>query len=144
MRAVIQRACGAKVSVNDQVVGEFSGPGLVILLGVTHEDPPPDAQTLAHPIAHLRIMAEERSLLDVGGSALAISQFTLYANTSKGRRPSWNGAAPGPIAEPLFDHFCMELSRLGVPVQTGVFGADMQVTLTNDGPVTLILESSTP
>ena len=134
---------GASVTVDGEVVGEFEGAGLVILLGVTHDDSPSDAETLAHKIAHLRIMAEERSLIDCGGSALAISQFTLYADTKKGRRPSWGAAAPGPIAEPLYEHFCRALAELGVPVAKGVFGADMKVLLCNDGPVTLILDTST-
>lgn len=134
---------GASVTVDGEVVGEFEGAGLVILLGVTHDDSPSDAETLAHKIAHLRIMAEERSLIDCGGSALAISQFTLYADTKKGRRPSWGAAAPGPIAEPLYEHFCQALAELGVPVAKGVFGADMKVLLCNDGPVTLILDTST-
>lgn len=142
MRAVIQRSLGAKVTVNERVVGEFTGPGLVILLGITHEDTTQDAEDLAHKIAHLRIMAEERSLLDCGGSALAISQFTLYADTKKGRRPSWSAAAPGAVAEPLYEHFCFSLATLGVPVAKGAFGADMHVELSNDGPVTLILETA--
>lgn len=141
MRAVIQRALGASVTVDGDTVGEFEGPGLVILLGVTHDDEPADAETLAHKIAHLRIMTEEKSLIDCGGSALAISQFTLYADTKKGRRPSWSAAAPGHLAEPLYDHFCTTLADLGVPVAKGVFGADMKVQLCNDGPVTLVLET---
>lgn len=132
---------GAGVTVDGEIVGEFDGPGLVILLGVTHEDSRGDAETLAHKIAHLRIMAEEKSLIDAGGSALAISQFTLYADTKKGRRPSWGAAAPGPVAEPLYEHFCHSLADLGIPVAMGVFGADMKVQLCNDGPVTLLLET---
>lgn len=133
---------GASVTVDRKIVGEFEGPGLVILLGVTHEDSPNDAELLAHKVAHLRIMAEERSLIDCGGSALAISQFTLYADTRKGRRPSWGAAAPGTVAEPLYEHFCQALADLGVPVAKGVFGADMKVQLCNDGPVTLILDTT--
>ncbi len=123
-------------------MGTFSGPGLVILLGVTHDDTRQDAEDLAYKIANLRIMAEERSLVDCGGSALAISQFTLYADTKKGRRPSWSAAAPGPVAEPLYEHFCSALATLGIPVAKGAFGADMHVELSNDGPVTLILETA--
>lgn len=141
MRAVIQRASRASVSVDGQIVGEFEGPGLVILLGVTHTDTASDAEKLAHKIAQLRIMRSEQSLIDAGGSALVVSQFTLYANTTKGRRPSWGAAAPGPIAEPLYEHFCSTLALTGVPVARGVFGADMGIDLVNDGPVTLIIDS---
>lgn len=122
-------------------MGSFNGPGLVVLLGITHDDQPKDAEALASKIAHLRIMRTERSLLEAAGSALVVSQFTLYANTAKGRRPSWGAAAPGPVAEPLYEYFCSALAQTGVPVSRGRFGADMNVELVNDGPVTLILES---
>ena len=141
MRAVIQRAFGASVSVDGEIIGSFDGSGLVILLGVTHSDSTDTATALAQKIAHLRIMTGERSVLDSGGQALVVSQFTLYADTKKGRRPSWGDAAPGPVAQPLYEHFCEELAAVGVRVSRGAFGADMRVTLTNDGPVTLIVEA---
>lgn len=141
MRAVIQRCVSARVIVNEQIIGELSGPGLVVLLGVTHDDSPGDAEALARKIANLRIMREERSLLNSGGGALVISQFTLYADTRKGRRPSWGQAAPGPVAEPLYEKFCVALETEGVSVARGKFGAEMAIDLVNDGPVTLLLES---
>lgn len=141
MRAVLQRCTTARVVVDEQVIGELSGPGLVVLLGVTHDDSHSDAEALARKIANLRIMREERSLLDSGGGALVISQFTLYADTRKGRRPSWGQAAPGTVAEPLYEQFCVALETAGVWVARGKFGAEMAVDLVNDGPVTLFLES---
>jgi D-tyrosyl-tRNA(Tyr) deacylase len=141
VRAVIQRASSASVSVNGKVTGQLDAPGLVVLLGVSHADTVPMAAALAAKIYNLRILAGERSCADVGAPLLVISQFTLYADTSKGRRPSWQGAAPGPVAEPLVTAFADELRALGARVQTGVFGAHMQVALVNDGPVTLILEA---
>jgi D-tyrosyl-tRNA(Tyr) deacylase len=127
--------------VNGKVTGQLDAPGLVVLLGVIHADTVPMAAALAAKIYNLRILAGERSCADVGAPLLVISQFTLYADTSKGRRPSWQGAAPGPVAEPLVTAFADELRALGARVQTGVFGAHMQVALVNDGPVTLILEA---
>ena len=112
-----------------------------MLLGVTHEDTAEDARQLAAKIARLRIMTGERSVDEIGGGVLAISQFTLFADTRKGRRPSWGGAAPGPVAEPLYDAFCAAVESTGVPVERGVFGADMAVELVNDGPVTIVLDS---
>jgi D-tyrosyl-tRNA(Tyr) deacylase len=141
VRAVIQRASSASVSVNGKVAGQLDAPGLVVLLGVSHADTVPMAAALATKIYNLRILAGERSCADVGAPLLVISQFTLYADTSKGRRPSWQGAAPGPVAEPLVIAFADELRALGARVETGVFGAHMQVALVNDGPVTLILEA---
>jgi D-tyrosyl-tRNA(Tyr) deacylase len=121
-------------------VGSIDQPGLVVLVGVTHTDTRQTAAGLARKIYHLRILAGERSCADTGAPLLVISQFTLYAETRKGRRPTWQAAAPGPVAEPLVEQFTAALRELGARVQTGVFGADMQVSLVNDGPVTLILE----
>jgi len=141
MRALLQRVERAAVSVEARTVGEI-GVGLLVLLGVTHDDSPTDAAVLAAKVHTLRILRDERSLADTpGAAALVVSQFTLYADTRKGRRPSWSAAAPGPVAAPLVTAFCNELRVRGVPVETGVFGADMQVELINDGPVTLLLES---
>jgi D-tyrosyl-tRNA(Tyr) deacylase len=140
MRAVIQRASSAAVTVDGQVVGRLPAPGLVVLVGVTHTDGPATAAALARKIYHLRILDAERSCAEIGAPLLVVSQFTLYADTSKGRRPSWQAAAPGPVAEPLVRAFADALRDLGGRVQTGEFGAKMQVELVNDGPVTLILE----
>lgn len=141
MRAVLQRVTRARVSVDGAVVGEITRPGMVVLVGATHDDGPAQVELIARKIADLRIMRDEQSLVDVGGPVLVISQFTLYADTRKGRRPSWNGAAPGPMAEPLVDALVAALRSRGLEVATGVFGADMAVELVNDGPVTLIVES---
>ena len=122
-------------------VGFLPRPGLVVLVGVTHSDTPEIAASLARKIYHLRILPGERSCAETSAPLLVISQFTLYADTSRGRRPTWLAAAPGPVAEPLVAAFADALRGLGADVQTGVFGADMQVTLVNDGPVTLILEA---
>lgn len=140
MRAVLQRVTAASVDVVGETVGSIE-TGLVVLLGVTHDDTDAQARALAEKIHQLRILRDEQSLATTGGGALVISQFTLYADTRKGRRPSWNAAAPGSVAEPLYERFCDHLSALGVTVATGVFGADMAVTLTNDGPVTLIVDA---
>ncbi len=128
------------MSVAGSVVSSLPRPGLVVLVGVTHSDTPSAAGALARKIFHLRILHGEKSCADASAPLLVISQFTLYADTTKGRRPSWQAAAPGPVAEPLVDEFTAALRGLGAEVQTGVFGADMQVQLVNDGPVTLILE----
>jgi D-aminoacyl-tRNA deacylase len=140
VRAVIQRASSASVTVGGKIVGELPEPGLVVLLGVTHTDTPAIAAALASKVYNLRILADEKSCADLGAPLLVISQFTLYADTSKGRRPSWQAAAPGPVAETLVGAFTAALAALGAPVQTGVFGAQMQVALVNDGPVTLVLD----
>ncbi|MDD9207217.1 D-aminoacyl-tRNA deacylase [Georgenia sp. 10Sc9-8] len=140
MRAVLQRVARASVRVDDEVVGELTRPGLVALVGVTHADTPAEAEKLARRIADLRILREERSVSDVGAAVLVVSQFTLYADVRKGRRPSWGRAAPAGVAEPLVEAVVTALRALGVPVETGVFGADMVVELVNDGPVTLVLE----
>jgi D-aminoacyl-tRNA deacylase len=122
-------------------VGFLPRPGLVVLVGVTHSDTPEIAASLARKIYHLRILSGERSCAEASAPLLVISQFTLYADTSKGRRPTWLAAAPRPVAEPLVAAFADALRGLGADVQTGEFGADMQVMLVNDGPVTLILEA---
>lgn len=141
MRAVIQRASEARVEVAGAVVGRLSSAGLVVLVGVTHSDTAQVAAALARKVYHLRILRGEMSCADTGAPLLVISQFTLYADTRKGRRPTWQAAAPGPVAEPLVTAFADALKELGAGVETGVFGADMQVMLVNDGPVTLILEA---
>ena len=140
MRAVLQRALQASVSVGGTVVGALPRPGLVVLVGVTHSDTTAAAAALARKIFYLRVLRDEKSCADVSAPLLIISQFTLYGETSKGRRPTWQAAAPGPVAEPLVGAFIAALRELGASVQTGVFGADMQVELINDGPVTLIVE----
>ena len=141
MRAVIQRVTRAQVSIDGEVVGKI-GPGLCVLVGVTHEDGSAQVATVARKIAQLRIMDEEQSVQETGGSVLVISQFTLYGKTKKGRRPSWVEAAPGPVAEPLVDAVVQTLrSEYDLPVETGLFGANMQVELVNDGPVTVLVEA---
>lgn len=140
VRAVVQRVSEAQVSVEGEVVGRLDGAGLCVLVGVTHDDTPDHARRLATKVYDLRVLAGERSAAEVGAPLLVISQFTLYANTDKGRRPTWNAAAPGPIAEPLVDLVVETLRARGAVVATGRFGADMAVSLVNDGPVTLIIE----
>ena len=140
MRAVLQRVTSAGVSVDGQVVGAIDRPGLVALVGVTHDDGPAQVEALARKISELRILPDERSVLDEGAPVLVVSQFTLYADTRKGRRPSWNTAAPGAVAEPLVDAVVEALRLRGVQVATGRFGAMMEVTIVNDGPVTLIVD----
>jgi D-tyrosyl-tRNA(Tyr) deacylase len=141
VRAVVQRVTSASVSVDGEVVGAIDRPGLVVLVGVTHDDGPEQVERLSRKVAELRILRGERSALDAAAPVLLISQFTLYADTRKGRRPSWSAAAPGPVAEPLVEAFAAALRARGLEVATGRFGADMAVTLTNDGPVTLVLEA---
>ncbi len=140
MRLVVQRASQASVEVNGATVGVLPRPGLVVLVGVTHSDTADVAAALARKVYYLRILRDEKSCADTGAPLLVISQFTLYAETRKGRRPTWQAAAPGPVAEPLVTAFADALRELGGSVQTGLFGADMQVMLVNDGPVTLILD----
>ena len=140
MRAVLQRVTRAQVTVEGEVVGAI-GPGLVALVGATHDDGPDQVALIVRKIAELRIMRDEQSVTDVGGGVLVVSQFTLYADTRKGRRPSWNGAARGPVAEPLVEQVAAGLSERGIPVETGRFGAMMEVELVNDGPVTILLEA---
>ena len=140
MRAVAQRVSEASVSVDGAVIGTIDGPGLLVLVGVTHDDTAEKASKLAAKLWGMRILEGEKSCSDLGAPLLVVSQFTLYADTSKGRRPSWNNAAPGPVAEPLVDAVVAELRALGATVETGKFGADMKVALVNDGPVTIILD----
>ena len=141
MRLVVQRVSSARVEVSDEVVGAIDRPGLLILVGVTHDDQPVTAERLAQKIWTLRILRGEKSCQEEDAPILAVSQFTLYADIRKGRRPSWSAAAPRAISEPLIEAFVSSLRLLGAEVATGVFGAEMQVSLTNDGPVTLILDS---
>lgn len=151
MRAVVQRASRACVTVDGDVVSSFDGPGLVALVGVTHDDGPEQVATIARKIAELRLFPApqddpaagvgEVSALDIGAQVIVVSQFTLYADTTKGRRPSWNGAAPGSVAEPLVDAVVADLRGRGLTVGTGRFGAHMEVELVNDGPVTIILDA---
>ncbi len=144
MRALVQRVSQASVDVDGEPVARI-GPGVVVLVGVTHGDTEAQASWLARKVAGLRIFEDAEgkmnaSLLDVGGEALVVSQFTLYADARKGRRPSFTNAAPPEVAEPLVEHFAQALRAAGVPVQTGVFGAHMLVRIYNDGPVTILLE----
>jgi D-tyrosyl-tRNA(Tyr) deacylase len=142
VRILVQRVTSASVTVDGVVVGaiESDGQGLLALVGVTHDDDVGKAQRLAEKLWRLRILDEERSAADVNAPILVISQFTLYANTTKGRRPTWNAAAAGAVAEPLVNAFADALRALGAHVETGVFGAHMAVELVNDGPVTVQLE----
>jgi D-aminoacyl-tRNA deacylase len=145
MKVVMQRAKDATVSVESEVKGKIT-KGLMLLVGVTHEDTEKDADYLAEKIVHLRVFEDENekmnlSLMDTGGSILSISQFTLYGDTKKGRRPNFMEAAKPEQAKRLYDYFNSKLESLGVNVQTGIFGAMMDVTFTNDGPVTLVLDS---
>ncbi|MEW1546177.1 D-aminoacyl-tRNA deacylase [Streptomyces tsukubensis] len=144
MRAVVQRVDGASVDVTDEsgtrTVGEITGEGLCVLVGVTHEDTPEQAERLARKLWSLRILEDEKSCSDVDAPLLVISQFTLYGDARKGRRPTWNAAAPGPVAEPLVDEVVARLRALGARVETGRFGASMRVSLTNQGPFTVLLE----
>jgi D-aminoacyl-tRNA deacylase len=142
MRVLVQRVCDASVSVDGEVVGAIrpGSQGLLAFVGVTHSDDADKARRLAEKLWQLRILAEEQSATTVNAPILVISQFTLYADTAKGRRPSWNAAAPAAVAEPLVTAFAEALRSLGATVETGVFGANMQVELINDGPVTVLLE----
>lgn len=139
MRAVVSRVTSAQVTVDGLVVGQIAA-GLLVLIGVTHSDTAATAGRMAAKVAGLRILREERSALDLGAPVLLVSQFTLYGDTGKGRRPSWIAAAPGPVAQPLVDAVADELRRLGLDVQTGVFGAEMRVASVNDGPFTVLLD----
>jgi D-tyrosyl-tRNA(Tyr) deacylase len=139
VRAVAQRVTQASVTVDGQVIGAIDEPGLLVLVGVTHDDTPEKARKLAAKLWGLRILDGE-SCSDACAPLLVVSQFTLYAETAKGRRPTWNNAAPGPVAEPLVTAVAQELRALGARVETGLFGADMKVALVNDGPVTIIIE----
>jgi D-tyrosyl-tRNA(Tyr) deacylase len=139
MRAVVQRVTRASVSADGSPSGEI-GTGLVVLLGITHDDTAEKAQRMAAKLHTLRILRDEQSVADTGGGMLVVSQFTLYGDARKGRRPTWNAAAPGEVAEPIYDAFCDALRDLGVEVAEGVFGAHMEIALTNDGPTTLVVD----
>ena len=142
MRVLVQRVTSAAVRVDGSVVGAVrpDTQGLLALVGVTHGDDPGGARRMAEKLWQLRILDNEKSASDIGAPILVVSQFTLYANTVKGRRPSWNAAAPAAVAEPLVERFAEALRALGAVVETGVFGAHMEVELVNDGPVTVLLE----
>jgi D-tyrosyl-tRNA(Tyr) deacylase len=141
MRAVVQRVSEASVTVDGKVVGALEDAGLVVLLGVTHGDGAEQVAWMARKVWGLRVLPGEKSASDVGAALLVVSQFTVYADVRKGRRPSWSAAAPGEVSEPIYEAFCAELESLGARVERGVFGADMQVALVNDGPVTLVVDS---
>ena len=141
MRAVLQRVTSASVTVAGETVGAIDGVGLLVYLGVTHDDGPADVAWIARKIWDLRILRDEQSASDIAAPVLVVSQFTLYGDARKGRRPTWQAAAPGPVSEPLYDAVCAALRDLGARVETGAFGADMQVSSVNDGPITMILES---
>ena len=136
----MQRAAGAEVRVGGERVSGFDGEGLVVLLGVTHDDGDEQVAWTAAKVATLRALDGERSVLDAGAPVLVVSQFTLYGDARKGRRPTWQAAAPGPVAEPVYDAVCAALEAQGVVVHRGVFGADMALSLVNDGPWTVVLE----
>jgi D-aminoacyl-tRNA deacylase len=140
MRAVVQRADGASVVVDGETVGGFTGEGLCVLVGVTHGDTKEQAARLARKLWSVRMLADERSCSDLDAPLLVISQFTLYGDTRKGRRPTWNAAAPGDVAEPLVAEVVAQLRALGATVATGRFGAHMRVSLTNDGPFTVLID----
>ncbi|MFB6562857.1 D-aminoacyl-tRNA deacylase [Streptomyces sp. NPDC056400] len=140
MRAVVQRVDGASVVVGGETAGEIVGEGLCVLVGVTHDDTPEKAELLARKLWSVRILEGEKSCSDNGAPLLVISQFTLYGDARKGRRPTWNAAAPGPVAEPLVDEVVAQLRALGATVETGRFGADMRVSLTNHGPFTIVID----
>jgi D-tyrosyl-tRNA(Tyr) deacylase len=137
---VLQRVSSASVTVDGRVVGAIDGPGLLALVGVALDDGPHQVSTMARKISELRILRDEQSAVDVGAPVLVVSQFTLYADTRKGRRPSWGAAAPGPVAEPVVAELVAALRARGLEVATGEFGAMMDVALVNDGPVTIILD----
>ena len=142
MRVLVQRVSSATVSVGRNVVGSIrpDSQGLLAFVGVTHSDDIDKARRLAEKLWQLRILDDDQSASNINAPIMVVSQFTLYADTAKGRRPSWNAAAPGAVAEPLLAAFVDALQHLGADVETGVFGADMQVELVNDGPVTVLLE----
>jgi D-tyrosyl-tRNA(Tyr) deacylase len=140
MRAVVQRALSATVTVDGAVVGALSSPGLLVYLGVTHADAESTATWMARKIWTLRVLRDEKSASEVGAPILVVSQFTLYGDARKGRRPTWEAAAPGPVSEPLYDAVCTALVDLGAQVERGVFGAQMEITSVNDGPFTVLLE----
>ncbi len=140
MRAVVQRVLRASVTVDGTVVGSIADPGLLVYLGVTHADGPDETTWTARKVWDLRLLRDERSASEMGAPVLVVSQFTLYGDARKGRRPTWQAAAPAEVSEPVYAAFCAELERLGAHVERGVFGADMQVESVNDGPITVVLE----
>lgn len=140
MRAVVQAVSSASVVVDGSVVGALASPGLLVYLGITHTDGPAEVDWTARTIWGLRIFADEQSASDLGAPVLVVSQFTLYGDARKGRRPSWSAAAPGPVSEPLYDAFCAALADLGAVVERGVFGAHMRVASVNEGPFTVWVE----
>jgi D-tyrosyl-tRNA(Tyr) deacylase len=140
VRAVVQRVTSASVTVDGRVVGSI-GTGLLVLLGVTHDDGPAQVEAMARKLHELRVLRDEQSCATTGAPLLVVSQFTLYGDARKGRRPSWTAAAPGPVAEPLVEDVVAALRSRGAQVETGAFGADMAVSLVNDGPVTLVLDT---
>jgi D-tyrosyl-tRNA(Tyr) deacylase len=142
MRAIIQRANGAEVRVGGELISHFGGEGLVVLVGVTHGDGEREAEYVARKIAELRVLHDEQSAVDLRAPVIVVSQFTLYADIKKGRRPSWNAAAPGDLAEPLVNRVIELLRERGLDVGTGVFGAHMRLSLTNDGPMTIVVDSA--
>jgi D-tyrosyl-tRNA(Tyr) deacylase len=139
MRAVVQRVLSASVTVDGSIAGSIDA-GLLVYLGITHADSSVEVAWMARKVWELRILRSEQSLSDVAGSVLVVSQFTLYGDARKGRRPTWIAAAPGEVSEPLYESFCRELERLGATVARGLFGADMRVASVNDGPITVLLE----
>lgn len=141
MRAVLQRVTSARVEVDGVVVGEITRPGLLALVGVAHDDGAAQVEQMARKITELRILRDEKSVCDLGAPVLVVSQFTLHGDTRKGRRPSWSAAAPGLVAELVIDNLVAALRHRGTEVATGRFGAMMAVTSTNDGPVTLIVDT---
>jgi D-tyrosyl-tRNA(Tyr) deacylase len=141
MRAVVQRVTSAKVRVDDEIVGQLDRPGLLVLVGVTHDDTARTAERLARKVWLLRVLRDEMSAADTNAPILVVSQFTLYADTRKGRRPSWSAAASAKHSKPRYEDFCHALRGLGAEVETGRFGAMMAIYSVNDGPMTLILDS---
>ena len=148
MRAIVQKVTGARVEILDdssatppRMGGEFEGEGLVVLLGITHEDGDSAVEAMARKICELRILDDEKSALEMNAPVMIISQFTLYADVRKGRRPSWNKAAPGPVAEPLVQQVIDKVRERGLTVHEGEFGAHMQLSFTNDGPMTILIET---
>ena len=140
MRAVVQTVSSASVVVDSKTVGSLASPGLLVYLGLTHTDGAAEVDWMARKVWGLRILADEQSASDVGAPVLVVSQFTLYGDARKGRRPTWEAAAPGPVSEPLYDAFCAALTALGAHVERGIFGAHMSVESVNEGPCTVLLE----
>ncbi len=140
MRAVVQAVSSASVVVDGATVGALASPGLLVYVGLTHTDGPAEVEWMARKVWGVRILADEKSASDLGAPLLVVSQFTLYGDARKGRRPTWEAAAPGPVSEPLYDAFCTALTSLGAHVETGVFGAHMRVSSVNEGPFTLLLD----